>query len=134
VIKDFGEVRLFINIRDAEGRHINALLTLFARYGVSVPPNAWVGRVKRFPNVQAACKAPVVGEIANGEMYERLLKLTNWPDILTILGNLQEASQQRHLPEFQRCSQGGEKGQGQGGRGWVVEVSVEIDEPLLFSV
>jgi hypothetical protein len=121
VIKDFGEVRPFINIRDAEGRHINALLTLFARYDVPVPPNAWVGRVERFPNIEAACHAAVAGEIANGEMYERLLKLTDRQDILTVLSNLQEASQQRHLPAFQRCAQrgeqSGEKGQGHGGQG-----------------
>jgi hypothetical protein len=37
VIADFGEVRPFINIRDAEGRHIEALQRLFVRYALVIP-------------------------------------------------------------------------------------------------
>jgi len=39
VIADFGEVRPFINIRDAERRHIEALATLFSRYRLPVSEN-----------------------------------------------------------------------------------------------
>ena len=35
VIDDFGPVRPFVNIREAEGRHIAALQRLFERYGVA---------------------------------------------------------------------------------------------------
>ena len=104
VIADFGEVRPFINIRDAEARHIEALCTLFARYGLPVPENPWPGKVARYASLQAACEAGVAAEIANGEMYERLLGSTRRPDILAVLRNLQEASQQRHLAAFQRCT------------------------------
>jgi hypothetical protein len=106
VIADFGEARPFSNIREAEARHIEALCTLFARYGLPVPENPWPGRVARYASRQAACEAGVAAEIANGEMYERLLGATQRPDILTVLRNLQEASQQRHLAAFQRCAQG----------------------------
>lgn len=105
VITDFGEVPPFSNIREAEARHIEALCTLFTRYGLPVPPNPWPGKVARYINLQAACEASVADEIANGEMYERLLGTTQRPDILTVLRNLQEASQQRHLAAFQRCAQ-----------------------------
>ena len=105
VIADFGEVRPFSNIREAEARHIEALCTLFARYGLSVPENPWPGKVARYASLQAACEAGVIAEIANGDMYERLLGATRRPDILTVLRNLQEASQQRHLAAFQRCTQ-----------------------------
>ena len=67
VIQDFGEVRPFINIRDAEARHIEALRTLYLRYGVAIPENAWVGKVERYSSVQAACEASVAAEIANGD-------------------------------------------------------------------
>lgn len=107
VIRDFGEVRPFINIRSAEARHMEALLTLFERYGLPVPENTWVGRVDRYPSLQDACEASVEAERANGEMYERLLMTTRRADIVTVLRNLQAASQQRHLPAFQRCSQRG---------------------------
>ena len=115
VIADFGEVRPFSNIREAEARHINALCTLFARYGLAVPENPWLGKVARYASLQAACEAGVAAEIANGEMYDRLLGATQRPDILTVLRNLQEAPQQRHLPAFQRCTQGGGGG---GQRHW----------------
>ena len=122
VIADFGEVRPFTNIREAEARHIEALCTLFARYGLSVPENPWPGKVTRYASLQAACEAGVAAEIANGEMYERLLGATQRPDIVTVLRNLQEASQQRHLAAFQRCTQrsaggGGGAGRHRGGRG-----------------
>jgi len=105
VIADFGETRPFSNIREAEARHIKALCTLFARYGLPVPENPWPGKVPRYASLHAACEAGVAAEIANGEMYERLLGATQRPDILTVLRNLQEASQQRHLVAFQRCTQ-----------------------------
>ena len=117
VIADFGEVRPFINIREAEARHIHALLRLFEHYGLAVPANPWPGKAERYTSLQAACEAGVVAEIANGEMYSRLLGQTQREDILRVLSNLQEASQQRHLPAFQRCAQRGSVGGGNGGSG-----------------
>jgi len=115
VIADFSEVPPFSNIREAEARHIEALCTLFARYGLPVPENPWPGKVARYANLQAACEAGVAAEITNGEMYERLLGATQRPDILTVLRNLKEASQQRHLAAFRRCAQ--RAATGGGGRG-----------------
>jgi hypothetical protein len=117
VIADFGEVRPFINIREAEARHIQALLGLFERYGLAVPTNPWPGKIERYPSLRTACEAGVAAEIANGDMYTRLLGQTQREDILRVLQNLQEASQQRHLPAFQRCAHRGEDGGTDGGPG-----------------
>ena len=122
VIADFGEAPPFSNIREAESRHIEALCTLFARYGLAVPENPWPEKVVRYASVQAACEAGITAEIANGEMYERLLGSSLRPDIVTVLRNLQEASQRRHLAAFQRCVQrsagsGGGAGRHRGGMG-----------------
>ena len=114
VIADFGDVPPFSHIRDAEARHIEALATLFARYGLALPPNPWPGRVERYASLQQACEAGVAAEIENAQMYERLLPATQQPDVLAVLRRLQEASQQRHLPAFQRCAQGGAAGGGCG--------------------
>jgi hypothetical protein len=116
VIKDFGDVRPFSNIREAEGRHINALLALYRKYGLSIPENTWPEKVPRYKTIAAACEAGVAAEIDNGAMYERLLQQTEKPDIRLVLRNLQEASQQRHLPAFQRCVEGRGARDG-GGRG-----------------
>lgn len=114
VIADFGEIQPFSNIREAEARHIEALQTLFTQYRLPVPENSWSGKVERYNNLQAACEAAVAAEIANGEMYDRLLLATRRPDIIAVLRNLQEASRERHLPAFQRCAQQTER---KGGRG-----------------
>lgn len=114
VLSDFGEVRPFSNIREAESRHIEALCVLFARYGLPVPENPWTGKVDRYASLQAACEAGVAAEIANAEIYERLLQATERPDVLTVFRNLRDASQQRHLPAFERCAQGSPGGGGHG--------------------
>jgi len=114
VIADFGEVRPFTNIRDAQARHIDALTALFERYGLPLPVNTWHGRAPRYASVQAACEAAVAADIANGQMYDRLITTTQRSDIVGVLRNLQAASQQRHPPAFQRCGQGGGRGGGRG--------------------
>lgn len=103
VISDFGKVRPFINIRDAEARHIQALCSLLIAYEITVPENTWPGRVPRYKTLAEACEAGVAAEIENSQMYTRLLGSTDKTDILAVYRNLQQASQQRHLPAFQRC-------------------------------
>lgn len=104
VIRDFGEDRPFINIRAAEARHIAALRALFERYGLEIPANTWAGRVPRYHSMREACAAGVEAEIANAALYDRLMRSTNRSDILAVFGNLQRASQERHLQAFQRCA------------------------------
>jgi hypothetical protein len=116
VVRDFGEVRPFVNIREAEARHIAALRRLFQTYGLDIPDNPWPGKAARYGSLQEACEAGVTAEISNGEMYERLLSATERPGILAVFRKLQEASQQRHLPAFRRGAQrGGGTGRGCGG-------------------
>jgi len=116
VVTDFGVVRPFVNIRDAEARHIAALQQLFRAYGLDIPGNPWPGRVVHYGSLQEACQAGVTAEINNSELYQRLLSATERPDILAVFRNLQEASQQRHLEAFRRCvRRGGDAGRGCGG-------------------
>ena len=56
VMRDFGEVRPFSNIREAEARHIEALRVLFSRYGLDIPENPWPGKVTRYADLQEACQ------------------------------------------------------------------------------
>ena len=105
VIRDFGEVRPFINIVDTEARHANALLGLFQKYGLSPPANRWATQAPRFASVQEACAACIEGEIQNVAIYDRALKSTERPDIIAVYTALRSASNDRHLPAFQRCVQ-----------------------------
>lgn len=117
VIEDFGEIRPFINIREAEARHIEALCVLFHRYATPIPENPWIGKVKHYETVHDACLDGVEAEIENGEMYDRLLKMTDKRDILDVLRNLQDASVNRHLAAFRRCVERGDSGRRGRGRG-----------------
>lgn len=115
VNKDFRNPRPFINIREAEARHAERLKVLFKTHGIPVPENGWIGSAPKFENVAAACKAGVDAEIANRDLYTRLLKSTAREDILMVYRELQRASEQNHLPAFERCGAGG-GGPGGGGR------------------
>jgi hypothetical protein len=118
VIHDLGPERPFINIVEAEARHIEALRALFERYGVTVPGNPWAGRVPRFASTREACQAGLDAEIENAALYERLMRSTKREDIFTVFDNLRRASQENHLPAFRRGASRGEGGRGRGrGRG-----------------
>lgn len=118
VIHDLGPERPFINIVESEARHIEALRSLFERYGVAVPGNPWAGRVPRFASTREACQAGVDAEVENAALYERLMRSTKREDILTVFENLRRASQENHLPAFRRGASrgGGGRGPGRGPR------------------
>ena len=104
VIRKFGEIRPFINIVDAESRHIEALVSLFEKYNLDVPEDTWDSRIETPQTVLEACRTGFEAEIENAEMYDRLLKLTgDYPDIQRVLKQLQRASKENHLPAFHRC-------------------------------
>jgi hypothetical protein len=105
VIADFGDVRPFSNIVEAEDRHARALIRIFERYGVPVPPDTWPGRVPRYGSLREACEAGVAAEVANAGLYDELLSGTQRTDIREVYENLLEASQERHLPAFRRCAE-----------------------------
>lgn len=104
ILNRFGSVRPFINILESEERHIQALLPLFNRYGIPVPEDNWSAQVEVPDSLAQACEGGVQAEIENGAMYERLLAMTAvYPDVQQVFRQLQRASQQNHLPAFQRC-------------------------------
>lgn len=98
VIRDFGEVRPFINIVEAEARHIAALVALFEKYGLAPPANRWAGNAPRFASVNDACRAGVQAEIDNAALYDRLFASTRRADLLGVFRALRAASQDNHLP------------------------------------
>jgi hypothetical protein len=104
VVQDFGQVKPFVNIQRSEEKHIAALLRLFDKYDVPVPENVWIGNVPSFDNVQDACAAGVDAEIANVALYDEIFSTTDRDDILTVYEALQRASQDSHLPAFERCA------------------------------
>lgn len=114
VNRDFNDPRPFVNIVEAEKRHAEMLKALFSKYGLAIPENPWTGSVPKFESVAEACQAGVQGEIVNRDLYTRLFKSTERKDIIDIYRYLQRASEENHLPAFERC--GGGRGPGGPGR------------------
>jgi rubrerythrin len=117
VIECFGPVRPFVNIVEAEDRHVHALLTQFHRLGETPPADSWPERVKAPDSIEQACANAVQAEIENDAMYTRLLSEVNDAQVHSVLLRLQEASRNQHLPAFRRClDRGGGEGRGRGSR------------------
>ena len=102
VIDGFGLIRPFINIRESESMHINALKQFYMDYGLERPTNRWRSFAPRFSSVESTCLAAVEAAIENTEPYDRIMQRTARPEILSVFRNLRDASLNRHLPAFRR--------------------------------
>ena len=110
VMDKFGTTRPFSNIILAEQMHESWVIDLMKTYGMSVPDNTAFGSAEVAASVPAtigdACAVGVQAEIDNAALYDnRLLPaVTAYPDITAVFEQLSAASQNQHLPAFQRCA------------------------------
>lgn len=101
ILGKFGYIRTFAQIKEAELRHINALLPLFERYKVPIPADHSQSFVTTPESIKAAFAAGVQGEIDNISMYERFLTLDIPNDVRTVFSQLRNASL-NHLAAFEK--------------------------------
>ena len=102
----YGPVNPFANIMASEERHIDALTRILDRYGVPLPAeNPYLGAVSAPESLVAAAQAGVDAEIANAALYEeQLATVAQYSDIAEVFVSLQTASQEKHLPAFERAA------------------------------
>ena len=109
----FGNARPFSNIIEAERKHEAMLIGLYETYGVAVPENGYATGVLIAPaapeTLADACKIGVEAEIANRDLYDGNLlpAVAAYPDITLVMQRLRDASEESHLPAFQRCANRG---------------------------
>lgn len=104
VLAAFGPVRPFVHIVEAERRHADALLRLFAGRGLTPPADRWRGTVPAPASIEEACALGVSAEVENAALYQRLLAAVEGDaEVTQVFTALRDASQQRHLPAFRRC-------------------------------
>ncbi|ARI77152.1 ferritin family protein [Halobacillus mangrovi] len=101
ILDNFGEILTFTRIKQAELRHIEALLTLFERYQIPVPEDDSAQFVSTPENVKDAYRKGVVGEIDNIAMYDRFLSFQLPEDARIVFTQLRNASV-NHLEAFRR--------------------------------
>lgn len=106
VMEDFGDdVRPFSNIIGAEITHSESIEDLYVLYGLEIPENEWVNKeIESFASVADACDVGVQAEIDNVALYDSFLDEIEYGDVKTVLTNLRNASEDNHLPAFQRCA------------------------------
>lgn len=102
VIERFGPVRPFTSIIGAEERHARALERLLDRAGEPIPADPWRDSVAAPVTLADALALGVQAEIDNRDLYDRLERMTAEPEVLRVFANLRRASQDNHLPAFQR--------------------------------
>lgn len=105
IIEKFGNVRPFIMIVRAEETHIASLKAVYDKYGLKIPVNDWENKIVATETLQEACALGVTAEIENARLYrEDLIPVVEqYPDIQGVFENLMNASEQKHLPAFERC-------------------------------
>lgn len=105
VMADYGQVRPFSNIVNAEVRHSEAIARLYQTRGLALPSNPWQATdIPHFSSLTAACQAGVQAEIDNAAIYDRYLSLDLPQDVHRVFESNRVASLNNHLPAFQRCS------------------------------
>ena len=105
VIDQFGEVRPFVNIQEAEAQHVSAWEMLFTRYGVDIPEAPVADDSPVFDSISDACTLAADAEIANFGLYDDMLEtLADYPDMVQVVTNLRNVSEFNHLVAFERCA------------------------------
>jgi hypothetical protein len=105
IIDKLGPVEPFVNIAEAEDRHISVLLPLFEQHGIPIPEEPGdESSLQIHDTLLEACEAGVRAEKENIALYDRLIASTRQTEVLRVLRNLQSTSRDRHLPAFQRCA------------------------------
>ena len=104
VVAAFGQIPPFSQIARAEAQHIAELEAVAAAHQVALPATASPGRPAP-PTRAAACAAGVAAEQADVQLYDELIpQVRAFPDVVRVLDGLRAASQDNHLPAFQRCA------------------------------
>lgn len=109
VLDAYGEVEPYATIAVAELRHIEALERLLDKYGIDYPKtNPYLGTIEAPADLATAAAAWADGEVANVALYDDILPVVaGYSDITRVFTSLRTASQDAHLPAFQRAAENG---------------------------
>jgi hypothetical protein len=107
VLDEYGQVEPYATIFEAELRHADALIRQLERLGVEVPENLYLGEIAAPADLETAAEAWAEGEVANVELYDYLLTMTDDAQLTKVLENLRAASLDSHLPAFEAAAENG---------------------------
>ena len=104
---EYGQVEPYATIKEAEAMHASALARQLERMGVDVPANPYLGLIAAPADLTTAAAAWAEGEVANVELYDRLIAQTDDEMLIRVFENLRRASAESHLPAFELAAESG---------------------------
>lgn len=105
VMRVHGERKPFSNIANSERKHQNALLNQFERLGVEAPASHEFSF--DIPETfEGACQMAIDAELANADLYDTIESKVSDPSILGTFAKLRSATENCHLPAFERAKGG----------------------------
>ena len=108
VLDEYGEVEPYATIMEAEARHADALIRQLDRMGVDTPTeNPYLGLIAAPADLTTAAATWAEGEVANVELYDRLLAEATDESLIRVFNNLRRASAEQHLPAFEQAAANG---------------------------
>jgi hypothetical protein len=102
IINEYGSIRPFSNIIQAEEQHINMLVPLFTKYGFAVPEDNAAEHIVVPKDLKEALETGVQAEIDNIGMYETFLNRPLPDDVRDVFERLKNASG-NHLQAFRNA-------------------------------
>lgn len=100
IISEFGQVKPFTNIVNAEQTHIDLLVPLFETYGFVLPENNAADSVVLPESITSALATGVEAEQVNIAMYQVFLGQDNLPDDVRAAFEYLVKASQHHLAAF----------------------------------
>lgn len=102
VLTQFGEIRPFSNLFQAEERHMAILSQQYQRLGLDLPTVPRVA-LRGYSSILEACVVSLDDEYESVALYDRLLVETTDPQLIDAFKYLRSASVDRHIPALRRC-------------------------------
>lgn len=112
ILDQYGDIRPFTNIIQAEVNHIAMLEPLLEQYNVSIPKDTSIDSVVLPKTLEETYEIGVQAEVNNIAMYQRFLEEDLPDDIRDVFQRLENASYS-HLEAFSRNLDGSKSNNGQ---------------------
>lgn len=103
VIAKLGSGTVFDRIARSEQMHVNALVRVAERHGVSIPENNGETAGFVYTTLAEACASGAEFEQIDADLYTELMAETENLALTRVYTNLQRASLENHLPAFEAC-------------------------------
>ena len=105
ILDEYGDIRPFTNIIQAEVNHIELLEPLFTTYKITIPEDDAIDHVVLPETLEETYAIGVQAEVNNIAMYERFLEEDLPEDVQDVFQRLMSASY-KHLEAFARQAEG----------------------------